>query len=211
MYSNTHIFVIILLGELHIKMACLESLSEFKNSQHRILAPAVGFYSMAPRHGTLLAEGSFIGRLKILNSIYELYLPAGIEGIVVVDQEMDKLIPVEYGQELFKIDPDTRVQYTKNQIETAETADPLDSEQGFIITAFTTGIFYGKSSPDSEPFVSVGQEIQKGKILGLIEVMKMFNQIIFQGTDTSDSGRIKRIYVKDNQEVKLGQKLFLIE
>ncbi len=40
--------------------------------------------------------------------------------------------------------------------------------------------------------------------------MKTFNHIIFQGTEDSDTGRIKKIYVEDSQEVKLGQRLFLI-
>ena len=85
------------------------------------------------------------------------------------------------------------------------------SEEGYVISAFTTGIFYRKPSPDASPYVSVGQKIEKGNILGLIEVMKTFNHIIFQGTDTSDSGKIKKIYVEDSEEVKLGQSLFLID
>jgi biotin carboxyl carrier protein len=57
----------------------------------------------------------------------------------------------------------------------------------------------------------MGQEIEKGKALGLIEVMKTFNHIIFQGTGKSNQGKIKKIYVKDSQEVKQGEPLFLIE
>jgi acetyl-CoA carboxylase biotin carboxyl carrier protein len=79
------------------------------------------------------------------------------------------------------------------------------------VKAFTTGIFYAKPSPDAPSFVTVGQEIEKGKALGLIEVMKTFNHIIFQGTDDSSTGTIKKIYVKDSQEVKVGQPLFLID
>jgi biotin carboxyl carrier protein len=85
------------------------------------------------------------------------------------------------------------------------------SEEGYVVKAFTTGIFYAKPSPDSPPFVTQGQDIEKGKALGLIEVMKTFNHIVFQGTDKSDTGRIKKILVNDAQEVKLGQPLFLIE
>ncbi len=80
-----------------------------------------------------------------------------------------------------------------------------------MVRAFTTGLFYARPSPDSPPFVTAGEEIEKGKALGLIEIMKTFNHIIFHGTDKADTGKIKKIYVKDGQEVKLGQPLFLIE
>jgi acetyl-CoA carboxylase biotin carboxyl carrier protein len=85
------------------------------------------------------------------------------------------------------------------------------AEEGHVITAFTTGIFYRKSSPDAPPYVEEGETVEKGKVLGLIEVMKTFNHIIFTGTDSSNSGKIKKIFVKDSQEVKLNQPLFLIK
>ena len=56
-----------------------------------------------------------------------------------------------------------------------------------------------------------GQKIEKGKVLGLIEVMKTFNHVVFQGTDTSESGVIKKILVEDAQEVKLGEGLFVVK
>jgi acetyl-CoA carboxylase biotin carboxyl carrier protein len=197
----------------HTSTKSLQPLSEIKNSQHLILSPAVGYYSTGPKPGSFLTRGSFIGKLKVLNTFYHLYLPDDIYGQVVIDEEKDNIIPIEYGQELFRLNPEKDFVGSGKQPTGPDpgTEEVDTSEEGYVVTAFTTGIFYARPSPDSPPFVTLDQEIEKGKALGLIEVMKTFNHIIFQGTDDSDTGRIKKIYVKDSQEVKLGQPLFLIE
>jgi acetyl-CoA carboxylase biotin carboxyl carrier protein len=193
----------------------LSIIFEMKEDQQKILAPATGYYSGRPQTGAFLIGGSFVGKLKILNRYYDLHLPGDIYGQVWADEKADLVIPVEYGQELFRLNPerslfDKQITVTEveSQIKEAGAAVP---EEGFVVMAFTNGIFYAKPSPDAPPFVSLGQEIEKGKALGLIEVMKTFNHIIFQGTDNSDKGKIKKIYVNDSQEVKQGEPLFLIE
>jgi biotin carboxyl carrier protein len=193
----------------------LHIMSELKEDQQRILAPTPGYYSEQPQTGAFLIGGSFVGKLKILNQYYDLYLPRDVYGQVWAEGKTDLVIPVEYGQELFRLNREGSL-FDKREtekemvpkIKDAETGIP---EEGFVVTAFTNGIFYAKPSPDAPPFVSLGQEIEKGKALGLIEVMKTFNHIIFQGTENSHQGKIKKIYVKDSQEVKQGEPLFLIE
>ena len=194
----------------------LETLTDVKDSRHLVLSPAVGYYSHRLRSGALLTGGSFIGQLKILNTYYDLYLPADVYGRVTVDDDRDLVFPVEYGAELFQLNPEQGVmdpgkEKTKTGTEAQGEDMDTSSDEGYLVKAFTTGIFYAKPSPDAPSFVTVGQEIEKGKALGLIEVMKTFNHIIFQGTDDSSTGTIKKIYVKDSQEVKVGQPLFLID
>lgn len=190
----------------------MEALTEVENSRHLVLSPAVGYYSAWPREGSFLTAGSFIGRIKILNTSYDLHLPDGVYGRVVTDDEKDFVVPVEYGQPLFRLNPDENLAGAETSAALGETEPEAGklAEEGFVVTAFTNGIFYAKPSPDSPPFVVEGQEIEKGKALGLIEVMKTFNHIVFHGTDDSTVGKIKRILVKDTQEVKQGQPLFLI-
>lgn len=191
----------------------LQSLSEVEDSRYVIYSPGVGYYMDWPRKGTLLTGGSYIGRLKILDTYYDLHLPAGVFGRVIVNEDRDFVLPIAYGEELFRLNPDKSIDESEQKREAAETVphEIGTSGDGFVVTAFTTGIFYAGPSPDSPPFVTEGQDIEKGKALGLIEVMKTFNHIIFHGTDKSAAGKIKKIYVKDSQEVKLGQPLFLIE
>lgn len=193
----------------------LVPLIEEKESQQSIQAPAVGYYSNCPRTGDFLVGGSFMGKLETLNSTYYLFLPESVYGQVFAGESRDNITPVQYGQELFRLNPG-KGQFNKQiLVSEAETRlkDLADapSETGFIVRAFTTGIFYARPAPDSPPFVEMGQSIEKGKALGLIEVMKTFNHIIFQGTEDSESGKVKKIYVKDAEEVKQGQPLFLID
>jgi acetyl-CoA carboxylase biotin carboxyl carrier protein len=195
------------------KSGSLTVLAEFRDAQYIVLSPTVGNYSAMPQSGIYLPGGSFVGRLKILNTFYDLCLPGDVSGLVVADNEKDFIIPVEYGQELFRLSQDKRFLESGDQTKQLISKDGEDAESaaGCVITAFTSGIFYAKPGPDSAPFVTLGQEIKKGKALGLIEVMKTFNYIVFHGTAKGDAGTIKKIYVKDSQEVKLGQPLFLID
>ena len=192
-------------------MATLIALTELERNHHCILSPAVGIYYSIPIKGTFLSAGSSIGKLRVFNTVYDLVLPGNVFGELIFNGEPDKVILVEYRQELFRLNPQKGLTNLEEKV--AETKSPRGElfEEGHQITAFTTGIFYSKPSPDEPPYVKEGETIEKGKVLGLIEVMKTFNQIIFTGTDSSDKGQIKKILAKDSQEVKLNQPLFLIE
>ncbi len=193
----------------------MEVLLDKNEERHIVLAPGVGYYSERPGNHSFLTGGAFAGKIKILNTYYDLHLPSNISGEVNANEKADLVIPVEYGQELFRLNTEKALlrkgeTFQDAEIDSQETESDIH-EEGFVVTAFTTGVFYAKPSPDAPPFVSVGQEIEKGKALGLIEVMKTFNHIIFQGTDNSERGKIKKIFVEDSQEVKLGEPLFVIE
>ena len=186
------------------------ALVESKESQYRILSPAVGLYSHAPRKDEFLIGGAFIGKLTILNAVYDLHIPDNIYGSVVPNKQLDKITRVEYGQELFCLNPERGLQETETRHMAAMKEHSGEVGEGFVIAAFTDGIFYRKPSPDAPAYVEVGDKIEKGKTIGLIEVMKSFNHIIFKGTDTSDSGTVTKILVGDGAEVRSGQPLMLI-
>ena len=187
----------------------LEPIIQPEENLHIVRSPNVGLYGHWPQPGALLAPGSYIGSLKILRSTYDLHMPSNLQGRVVPGPERDYAVPMEYRQELFRIETLTdTIENAETAAQTEDSEEPI--EVGFVVRAFTNGIFYSASSPDTPPFASVGQKIHKGKTLGLIEVMKTFNYIIFHGTDVAANGEIKRIYVKDSEEVKQGQPLFLI-
>ena len=188
----------------------IESLSEREESQYVIKSPAVGHYSHSPEKGTVLIGGSFIGRMRILNSVYELFIPDDVYGSVIPNPALDKVTKVEYGQELLRLNPEKGLAETEKRHLAEVKGHSVEQGSGFAITAFTDGIFYRKPSPDAPPYVEVGDKIEKGKTIGLIEVMKSFNHIIFKGTDTSTTGTVLKIYVGDSEEVKTGQPLILI-
>lgn len=77
---------------------------------------------------------------------------------------------------------------------------------GSKITSPMVGTFYIAPSPEAPPFVEVGQQVQRGDTICIIEAMKMFNQI-----EAEKSGTIKAILVESGQPVEYGQDLFVIE
>jgi acetyl-CoA carboxylase biotin carboxyl carrier protein len=68
------------------------------------------------------------------------------------------------------------------------------------------GTFYRSSNPDSPPFVSVGDKITKGQTVGMIEAMKLFNEI-----ESEVSGTIVKVMVENSSPVEYDQVLFVVE
>lgn len=79
-------------------------------------------------------------------------------------------------------------------------------EEGYVVTAPMVGTFYAASSPGSPPFVQVGDRVEQGDTLCIIEAMKMMNQI-----EAEVSGIIKSIRVQNGEPVEYGQVLLLID
>ena len=88
-----------------------------------------------------------------------------------------------------------------NNLETDEDLSDLSK-----ITSPMVGTFYRKPSPDSDPFVEVGQVVKKGDTVCIIEAMKMMNQVKSQF-----DGRIIAINVGDGEPVEFDQELISIE
>ena len=68
------------------------------------------------------------------------------------------------------------------------------------------GTFYGAPEPGAKPYVSVGDRVQKGKTLCIIEAMKIMNEI-----ESEFTGVVKEILAQDAQPVEYGQALFRID
>lgn len=68
------------------------------------------------------------------------------------------------------------------------------------------GTFYRSSSPDKPPYVQVGDQINKGDVVCIIEAMKLFNEI-----ESEVSGKIVKVSVDDSTPVEYDQVLFLVE
>ena len=83
-----------------------------------------------------------------------------------------------------------------------------DESTSNLITVKSTmiGTFYRSTSPDKDPFVSVGSVIQKGDKICIIEAMKLFNEI-----EAEVSGKIVKVLVDDSSPVEYDQPLFLVE
>jgi acetyl-CoA carboxylase biotin carboxyl carrier protein len=89
----------------------------------------------------------------------------------------------------------------------SEVTTQVEKKQsGKVIRSPFVGTFYRASSPDSEPFATVGQRVKKGDSLCIIEAMKLMNEI-----EAEFAGVIKEILVENEEPVEYDQALFVIE
>lgn len=84
--------------------------------------------------------------------------------------------------------------------------DKDEKVTGNVVKSPLVGTFYRASSPDSEPFVKVGDTVKKGQVLAIVEAMKLMNEI-----ESEFDGTVKEILVENEQMVEYGQALFVIE
>jgi acetyl-CoA carboxylase biotin carboxyl carrier protein len=91
---------------------------------------------------------------------------------------------------------------------TASPAIPVAEHTSNLITIKSPmiGTFYKSSTPDKPAFIGIGDEIKPGKVLCIIEAMKLFNEI-----ESEISGRIVKVLVENASPVEYDQPLFLVE
>ncbi len=113
-----------------------------------------------------------------------------------------------------KLGKDSHVTSVKEEpLRQKEAVDPVSAEKktenvlkGNLVTAPIVGTFYRSSSPETEPFVQVGQTIQEGDVVCIIEAMKLFNEV-----QSDFSGVVKKILVQDGDLLEYGQPIMIIE
>ncbi|MGH2406937.1 MAG: acetyl-CoA carboxylase biotin carboxyl carrier protein [Candidatus Limnocylindrales bacterium] len=89
----------------------------------------------------------------------------------------------------------------------AAPAAPIAKPPGHhAVVAPLTGIFYSAPTPDSAPYVNVGAEVVVGQVIGLIEAMKLFNEI-----KSDANGRVARLVAETGKLVKAKQPLIEVD
>lgn len=88
----------------------------------------------------------------------------------------------------------------------APEGPPVEMPAGHTISSPMVGTFYSAASPKDAPFVQEGDEVRAGDTIGIVEAMKMMNEI-----ECEVSGRVARVLVKNGQPVEYGQPLMVIE
>ena len=83
---------------------------------------------------------------------------------------------------------------------------PAEAPAMHAVLAPLTGLFYASPTPDSPPYVTVGSEIVVGQVIGLIEAMKLFNEI-----KSDVAGRVVRMAAETGRLVKAKQPLIEVE
>jgi len=88
----------------------------------------------------------------------------------------------------------------------ADAAGELEDDPGLVrVLSPMVGTFYRSSKPDADHYVEVGDEVEEDTVLGIIEAMKVMNEI-----RAEHKGRIAKILLENGEPVEYGQPLFLI-
>ena len=83
---------------------------------------------------------------------------------------------------------------------------PAEAPAGFIVKSPMVGTFYRAASPGAKPFVEIGQKVNEGDTLCIVEAMKILNEI-----ESEKTGTIVQVLGENGQAVEYGQPLFVIE
>ncbi len=86
---------------------------------------------------------------------------------------------------------------------TEEPKEPREEDGLHFITSPIVGTFYRAASPGAEAYVKVGDVVEEGTVLCIVEAMKLMNEI-----PSDVAGEVARIYVENGHPVEFGQKLF---
>jgi acetyl-CoA carboxylase biotin carboxyl carrier protein len=187
-------------------MKTLEAICEKSQKGVAVKSPAVGYISHLPSSNQIIA-GAPAGRLQVLGTTYLLTLPPHAQGRVEGVEMERRIRPVAYEEALFTLAPIEAQEFKESK----ESTTSHTSQGGkIIVVSPTDGIFYRRPSPDAPYYVEVGSIVKSGQALGLVEVMKCFNQITFSGANFPAEAKVLEICVADAVEVKYQQPLFIL-
>lgn len=148
--------------------------------------------------------------LRKLKTLIELVEASGIAELEISEGEERVRITrtVAAGQQLYA--PAPQQQFVPAPVAAAVAPAPAEpaapaAAEGHIVKSPMVGTFYRSPSPGSKQFVDVGQNVNAGDTLCIIEAMKLLNEI-----DADHTGVIKAILVENGQPVEFGQPLFVI-
>ncbi len=104
--------------------------------------------------------------------------------------------------------PATPTPVPEAEVATPAASAPADAAATGLkeVTAPIVGTFYSAPAPDAAPFVKVGDRVQAGAVLCIIEAMKLMNEI-----EAETSGTIAEVLVRNEEPVEYGQALFRID
>ena len=136
------------------------------------------------------------------SNLEEIEIQEGEESVRLVKNKPNNLLSSQpvYTESIQTIE-DRPTERSKEESE--EPAE--DEDSGDLINSPMVGTFYASASPGSKPFVSVGDHVNEGDVVCIVEAMKMMNEI-----KSEFSGEVLSINVENSEPVEYGQTLFEI-
>jgi len=147
--------------------------------------------------------------IRKVKKLIEMLEASDLEEIEIQEGEESVRLVKKQPQNAVSEIPATIVDTSKYKTsEIKEEADDSKSEamvDGEVITSPMVGTFYAASSPGAKPFISVGDVVNEGDVVCIVEAMKMMNEI-----KSDFSGKVSAILVENSEPVEFGQSLVVI-
>jgi acetyl-CoA carboxylase biotin carboxyl carrier protein len=147
--------------------------------------------------------------LRKLKTLIELVESSGIAELEISEGEERVRITRSLAAQTPSPSPPARPEpatlVTANGTANAASPAPVPSTEGHVVKSPMVGTFYRSASPGAKPFVEVGDPVQIGDALCIIEAMKLMNEI-----EADQAGTVKAILIENGQPVEYGQPLVVI-
>ncbi|MEE9385753.1 MAG: carboxyl transferase domain-containing protein [Nannocystaceae bacterium] len=175
-----------------------------------VTSPGVGIWCNAPLPGTYLPRGSSLGLLEVLGRSFTLELPPDVGGIVIdhganlTGRSPVARENVDFGCVLLRLRASTPSLDVGPNKEATEDEDEDEDAAALVFRSPSAGRLHRRPHPDSPPYVEEGGSVRRGDTVALIEVMKTFTRIIYQGNGLPERASIVRVLVDDDADVQTG-------
>ena len=181
--------------------------SEREGEDTLLLSPGVGWFTHAIPKGSLVGPGERVGRLRVLGRSVDLVVPDGVAGRVVNEAPRALTEPVDYRRVLYRLSPIENGGAAGGDEQGGSTG-----ASGLLVRAPHAGRFWHRPAPSEPPMISVGDSLEEGQAVGLIEVMKTFSLVPYRpGQGLPSRARIVRLVAADGDEVDEGSPLAEVE
>jgi len=142
---------------------------------------------------------------RTIRKVIRLLKEEDIEKIKIQDTD-GSIIEVSRSSETFLSHTQPHLKTTTIIPETPPVATTQIAQDKHTVNSPMVGTYYASPSPDAKPFVEIGQHVNIGDVLCIVEAMKMFNQI-----EADRTGKITAALIENGQPVEFDQPLFVIE
>ena len=132
------------------------------------------------------------------SELEEIEIHEGEESVRLVKNKTETVVT-------HQVQPNQLDKVVESSEQPQKSAPLIDNSEGEVITSPMVGTFYAAASPGAKPFISVGDEIQEGDVVCIVEAMKMMNEI-----KSDYSGKVVSVLAENSEPVEFGQALFVI-
>lgn len=172
-------------------------------------SPGVGYWRGSPRIGTSLIGGQSAGVLAILGRDHELFVPKGVQGVVVQTPSGSSGDAIAFGDALIVLG-DAGTELGASCASGGAGASPT-KDGVLVFCSSSSGRFYLRPAPEKPAFVSEGDIIEPGHTVFLLEVMKTFSRVSYGGEGLPERAKVVRIVPKDGDDLEAGQVVLELE